>query len=120
MRSLVFENTKEGKERWDLCYGALMLNPEGYAKETRRVARRLLEKFEQDAKAVGTEDSLIRYEMPDNEVVINLEEAEFSLLKTVFDNTKWARVSIIKADKCMEWLESIQESKPRKVDEANA
>lgn len=112
MRRLAFDSN-ESKIRWDILYGGMLVNPEGYGKETRRVARRVLEKLESIAEPVENE-GIAKFQLGD---VVNeprelvFEEAEFKLLRETIDGIKWTRQSIVIADKTIEWLDSIKEEK---------
>lgn len=113
MRSLAFEG-KEGKDRWDVLYGAMLVNPEGYARETRRVARRILEKLESIAVPTEDQSGLAKFEFdPENPRELVFEEAEFNLLRDTVDKIPWTRLTIILADKTIEWLDSHKEEKRR-------
>lgn len=111
MRSLAFEG-KDGSDRWDILYGAMLVNPEGFAAQTRRVARRILEKLESIAEPIEDKTMLAKFAFSGEESrEIQLEEAEFNLLKDTVDKIPWTRNAIVLADKTMEWLESIQSEK---------
>lgn len=111
MRSLAFAG-KEGQERWDILYGAMLVNPEGYAREARRVARRVLEKLESIAKPVADQNVLAKFEFdPAEPQELKFEEGEFTLLKDTVDKIPWTRSSVVLADKVMDWLETIEREK---------
>lgn len=110
MRRLAFEG-KDGRDRWDVLYGAMLINPEGYGRETRRVARRVLEKLESIAEPIEDAQVLAKFQLGEGPREILLEEAEFRLMKETVDSIKWTRHAVILADKTIEWLESIKESK---------
>ena len=115
MRSLSFDTTEEGKERWDICYGGLLVNPEGYDKKTRRVMRRTMEKFENIGKPTKDQAGLIRFEMGDEGAAIVLEEVEYELLLETIDKIRWTGLAVVKADKTVEWLEGTKAMTPEKV-----
>lgn len=112
MRTLAFAG-KEGSERWDILYGAMLVNPEGYAREARRVARKVLEKLEHIAVPVEDKTMLAKFQF-DKEGdprELKFEEAEFVLLKDTVDKIPWTRAAIVLADNVMDWLESIEREK---------
>lgn len=111
MRRLAFEGT-EGQSRWDILYGAMLVNPEGYAKEARRVARHVLEKLESIAKPVEDQTLLAKFQYDGEEPrELVFEEGEFTLLKDTVDKIPWTRSSVVMADKVMDWLETLQREK---------
>jgi hypothetical protein len=108
MRTLAFEG-KEGQERWDILYGAMLVNPEGYAREARRVARRVLEKLESIAAPLEDEKVLAKFQFdPTEPRELKLEEGEFTLLRDTVDKIPWTRFAVVLADNTIEWLDSLK------------
>lgn len=112
VRRLAFDS-EESKGRWDILYGGMLVNPEGYGRETRRVARRVLEKLESIAEPVDNE-GIAKFQLGDvanepRELVF--EEAEFKLLRSTVDGINWTRHAVILADKTIEWLDTIKEER---------
>jgi hypothetical protein len=110
MRILRFEPDKEGRIRWDICYGGLLVNPEGYSGHTRRVVSRILSRFEGIGKPVPDAGSIAKFELGDTGGEVGLEEAEHKLLINILDEkVRWTRESIRTADDTILWLEGIKE-----------
>ena len=109
MRSLSFEPKEPDKTRWDICYGGLIINPEGYSGHTRRVVRRIMAKFEEIGKPTD-KGGIVQFELGDEGGTVDLEEAEYKLLlDTIDEKVRWTQASIKKADDTVLWLESIKE-----------
>jgi hypothetical protein len=111
VRRLAFEG-KEGTERWDVLYGAMLVNPEGYAREARRVARKVLEKLEHLGKPVEDLNMLAKFQFDEESGPreLQLEEAEFVLLRDTVDKIPWTRHAVVLADKTIEWLDATKPS----------
>lgn len=119
MRSLSFEPNEEGRIRWDVCYGGLVVNPEGYTGHARRVVRRILGKLEDIGKPTEDQSGLVKFELTDDGGTIDLEEAEYKILLEVVDEkVRWTRDSIKKADDTVLWLEGIKEPIRKKAENA--
>jgi hypothetical protein len=116
MRSLVFEGTEEGSNRWDILYGAMLVAPDGFSHHTRRVARRIIEKLEHLARPVEDPDPKVlakfEFDKDSGPRELSLEEAEFKLLRETVDKIPWTRHAIVLADKTIEWMD---EAKPSEV-----
>jgi hypothetical protein len=117
MRTLIFNDPTDtdSKNRWDICYGSILLFPEGFPKETRRVARKILGKFESLAKPIKT-DNLVKFELGQAGTIV-LEDVEHQLLIDTIDGIRWRGEGITTSDDTLLWLESLEDSsKPHKVD----
>lgn len=120
MRSLSFEPKEPDKTRWDICYGGLIINPEGYSGHTRRVVRRIMTKFEDIGKPTD-KGGIVQFELGDAGGTVELEEAEYKLLlDTIDEKVRWTQASIKKADDTVLWLESIKEPIREKAESATA
>lgn len=115
MRILNFAGKEdtESFNRFDICYGAIKGNPLGWAKADRKMARRLVRKFEDIGTPIENPTGIAKVELGQEPVELALEEAEYDLLRKTIDDIPWTKGWEL-ADDCLIWLDSIQEPKKEK------
>lgn len=106
----------DGKERYEILYGGVIGTTRGFqAPSETRVIGKVLDKLEAIGKAsetVGQNGATVKSFILNEllaEVVVDLEDAEFSLMLECLQAVRWTTNAARKATAAIEWFQSSTE-----------
>ena len=117
LRRLVFDDTKEGRERYTLLWQGFLTGGNSAQTKGIEVVRReakILDKFAAHGtippdvvSAADGSDELARSMNPGDQT-IDLEQPEYEMLKRYFESTPWVTRMSVRVRNVSDWLNSIQ------------
>lgn len=113
MRRLTFGTEQVDKDRFDVLYGGICVSQRGIARTELVTFNRLMEKLENVAEPIENppKDAVVLFELGNSGGVVELEEAEFTLMNEFHNTVKWAPQGAKKAQEMYNWLANIPEDK---------